>query len=38
MLQQLCGNKFLTCVAVVFVPFYSFSKVGEAIETIEGMS
>ena len=36
-LQQLFGNKFLTCVAVVFVPFYSFSKVGEAIDTLEGM-
>ena len=36
-LQQLFGIKFLACVAVVFVPFYSFSKVGEAIETLEGM-
>ena len=36
-LQQRLGNKFLACVAVAFVPFYSFSKVGEAIDTLEGM-
>ena len=36
-LQQRLGNKFLACVAMVFLPFYSFSKVGEAIDTVEGM-
>lgn len=37
MLQQLYENKFLACVAVVFVPFYSFTKVGEAIHTLKGI-